>query len=350
MKKILFASAATLAMTAGVASAQNITFSGDARMGVVYTNQGAFLNRAAVAAVAPVFAAGPLPVDPAVLVTPGVAAVPAALGYGALGANVASTMFSARARLNITMKRTTDSGMEVGAKFRVDQGGAAVGNTAMTGGSVYIKGDFGTLTMGDIAGAVEGVTGNLPNIGFTEFGQRAQWLGNAGVAGGARTAVRYEYTFDGFTVMLSSDQLQSGAGKSGVAGIGVKYTFDGITVALGHEQGKQAGVKASHTMLGVEAKIDMVTLKALYGEAKIGAAKLDQWGVSAVGTFDAIAVTGYYMKRLDETTNYGIGASYSLGGGASLVGGVGRTTRNIVPTAGRSNSVTTADFGITMKF
>jgi outer membrane protein OmpU len=317
MKKILFASAATLAMTAGVASAQNITFSGNARMGVVYVGEGA-LN----------------PVT----------------GFAPRAAGTAATQFSARARMNINMKRTTDSGMEVGASFRVDNAGPAAGNTAMTGGSVYISGDFGKLTMGDVAGAVEGVTGNLPHIGFTEFTQRAQWLGNAGLAGGARTAVRYEYTFDGFTFMLSSDQLSSGVAKSGVAGIGVKYTFDGISVALGHEQGKAGGVKASHTMLGVEAKIDMVTLKALYGEAKIGPVKTDQWGVSAVGTFDAITVTGYYMKRLDDTQNYGIGASYNLGGGAALVGGVGRSSIRGTPIVGRSKSNTTADFGITMSF
>jgi outer membrane protein OmpU len=317
MKKILFASAASLALSAGVASAQNITFAGDARMGVVYNS----------ANVAP----------------------------------VAKTQFSARARMTITMKRTTDSGMEVGASFRVDNAGvsagtatdpggsqvgvavtgAATGNTAMTGGSVYISGDFGKITMGDVAGAVEGVVGNLPNIGFSELRTGPTWLSNNR---DRRTAVRYEYTFDGFTVMLSSDQLSTGATKTGYAGIGVKYTFDGITLSLGHETGKNAGNKDSHTMIGAEAKIDMVTLKALYGERNNNGAKSKQWGVSANAVFDATTVTGYYMKTLTDTKSYGIGAAYSLGGGASLRGAVNQSKT----AAGVKTN--TADFGITMSF
>lgn len=297
MKKILFASAATLAMTAGVASAQNITFSGDARMGVVYNSTN----------VAP----------------------------------IAKTQFSARARLTATMKRTTDSGMEVGAVFRMDQAGAAqAGNTTMTGGRVYIKGDFGTITMGDIAGAVEAAVGQVPNIGFSELRQGAQWLSNGA---GQRTAVRYEYSFDGFTIYLSSDQLQSGVAKTGYAGVGVKYTFDGITLSLGHEAGKLAGVKDSHTMIGAQAAIDNITLKALYGERKTGAVKTKQWGVSANAVFDATTVTGYYVKRLNTSKNYGVGVSYSLGGGAALRGAINQTKLG----AAKTN---TADFGITMSF
>jgi outer membrane protein OmpU len=296
MKKILFASAASLALSAGVASAQNITFSGDARMGVVYNS----------ANVAP----------------------------------VAKAQFSARARMTITMKRTTDSGMEVGASFRVDNGGAAIGNTMMTDGSVYISGDFGKLTMGNIAGAVEAAVGNLPNIGYSELRQGPQWLSNGA---GQRTAARYEYSFEGFTVYLSSDQLSTGAAKTGYAGLGVKYTFDGITLSLGHEAGKLAGVSDSHTMIGAEAKVDIVTLKAVYGERKTGGAKTKQWGVSAMGTFDATTVTGYYMKRLNDSKNYGVGVSYDLGGGAALKAGVNQTKLG----AAKTN---TADFGITMSF
>lgn len=324
MKKILFASAATLAMTAGVATAQNITFSGDARMGVVYNS--------------------------------------AATG------SAAKAQFSARARLTATMRRTTDSGMEVGATFRVDQAGpsnytttvtltgsptpsgatattsasgGATGNTRMTGGSVYISGDFGRLTMGDIAGAVEGVVGQLPNIGYSELRQGAQWRSNAA---GNRTAARYEYSFDGFTVMLSSDQLTTGATKTGYAALGVRYTFDGITLSLGHEQGKNAGANDRHTMIGAQAAIDNITLKALYGERNAAGAKTKQYGVSAVGRFDATTVTAYYMNRLDNSKHFGLGAAYDLGGGAALMGGVNRSRT----TAGVKTN--TADFGITMRF
>lgn len=296
MKKILFASAASLALSAGVASAQNITFKGDARMGVVYNSDN----------VAP----------------------------------DAKTRFSSRARMTITMKRTTDSGMEVGASFRVDNATGAVGNTEMDEGSVYISGDFGKLTMGSIAGAAIAAVGNLPNIGYSELRQGPTYQSSNAVR---RTAVRYEYSFDGFTVYLSSDQLATGPNKTGYAGIGVKYTFDGITLSLGHEAGKLAGDSDSHTIIGAEAKVDIVTLKALYGERKTGGVKTEQWGVSAMGTFDATTVTGYYMKRLNDSKNYGVGVSYNLGGGAALKAGVNQTKLGAVKT-------NTADFGITMSF
>ena len=303
MKKILFASAAALALTGGTATAQNITFSGDARMGVVYNSTLA-----------------------------------------------QTTMFSSRARMTIRMMRTTDSGMEVGAQFRVDQGGQAIGNAGMTGGTVFIDGEFGRLTMGDIAGAVQGVVGNLPNIGYSELRQGPQWLSN-NTAG--RTSARYQYSFDGFTVMLSSDQLTP-SGGNGMAAIGVSYEFDGIKVSLGHETGRStfnlgtvfsAGDRVSHTMLGVEADIDMVSLKAVYGEARNSstATKASQYGVSAQGTFDATTVTAYYMRRLNTSRNFGIGASYNLGGGAHLRGAVNRSRLGGV-------STNTADFGITMSF
>lgn len=300
MKKILFASAAALALTGGTATAQNITFAGDARMGVVYNSTLA-----------------------------------------------QTTMFSSRARLQVRMSRTTDSGMEVGARFRVHQAGGA--NTGVNG-DVYIDGEFGRLTMGDIAGAVEGVVGNLPNIGYSDLRNGPQWLSN-NAAG--RTSARYQYSFDGFTVMLSSDQLTP-SGGNGMAAIGVSYEFDGIKVSLGHETGRStftlggvfnAGERVDHTMLGVEADIDMVSLKAVYGEArnKTAATKARQYGVSAQGTFDATTVTAYYMRRLNTSRNFGIGASYNLGGGAHLRGAVNRSRLGGV-------STNTADFGITMSF
>ena len=296
MKKILFASTA-LILSAGVASANNnISFSGDARMGVVYNS----------ANVAP----------------------------------VSKTQFSARARMTIRMQRTTDSGLTVGATFRVDQGGAAIGNTSMSGGNVFISGDFGRLTMGDIAGAAQAATGNLPNIGFSELRQGVQWLGNAA---GNRTAMRYEYSFDGFTVYLSSDQLISGAGNTQVMGIGAKYSFDGFTVGIGHEQGKLAGVSDRHTIISGEAAIDMVTLKAVYGDRRTGGVKSKQYGVSASANIDAVNVTAYYMRRFDTSRNFGLGASYNLGGGAHLRGAVNRTRLGGV-------STNTADFGVTMSF
>lgn len=296
MKKLLFASTA-LVMSAGVAAANdNISFSGDARMGVVYNSANVALT--------------------------------------------AKTQFSARARMTVRMTRTTDSGLQVGATFLVNEAEQAAGNTGMERGTVFIAGDFGRLTMGNITGAVQGVVLQLHDIGYTGLANRAQWLSRATNA--ARTAARYEITFDDFTVMVSSDQLTA-SGGNGMAAIGVRYRFDGFTVAVGYESGRStggpipAGNRADHAMIGVEGKIDMVTLRALYGRAKDNTDNdsLNQWGLSADAKIDAVNVTAYYMKRLNASKNYGIGASYDLGGGAKLMGGINKV----------SGGATTADFG-----
>ena len=67
----------------------------------------------------------------------------------------------------------------------------------------------------------------------------------------------------------------------------------------------------------------------------------DQYGVSVGGTFDAVSVQAFGRRTFQDTTLYGVGASYNLGGGASLVGGV---------TAGSGATPTRADFGVAMRF
>ena len=334
MKKLLLASTA-LVLSAGVASAQGVSLSGDARMGLVYD-----------------------------------------------GSDVQMT---SRARVTFTLSGETDTGLAFGASFRADQIAAANGNTAMTGGNVFISGDFGRLSMGDVAGAARAAVGDLYGVGLTGLGDLNDMTyvdrltqGGARVSAfDRRTAALYQYSIDGFTVYASvaqphrarfgDDPLAAGpdAGFNLIAGgpgpllagetyrerqfaVGAKYSFDGLTVSAGHEHFRSSSnlftnQTASHTIVGVEYEMDGLKAKAIAGRAggdlRNNVASRNQYGLSVQGTFDATTVTAFARRDFARTRAVGIGASYDLGGGASIVGG-----------AVRAAGTTQADFGLSFSF
>jgi outer membrane protein OmpU len=285
MKKILLATSA-LAMTAGFAAAE-VTLSGSARMGVIQD-------------------------------------------FGDVDAG-----FTSRARVEFTLSGETDTGLSFGASFRADNASAA---NSGDGGSVYISGAFGKLTMGDIDGAAQQAVGNVDGVGLTGLGDinEAVYLHNflndaADAAGGFNydPSASYEYSTGAFTGIISSSNPASGLGDE-VLGLGLKYSAGDYTVALGYEE----IASIDHVILGVGANFGPVALKANYGRLSSGGTDLDQYHVSATYTMDALSLTAFVADEDDFApvllppdgdplgrSGYGIGASYDLGGGAKVVGG-----------------------------
>ncbi len=324
MKKLLLASTA-LVMSAGVAAA-DVALSGDARMGLVYNGD--------------------------------------------------DIQMTSRARVTFTMSGETDTGLAFGASFRADNAGAAAGNTRMTGGSVFISGDFGKLTMGDVSGGARAAVGDLYGVGLTGLGDLNEMtyldrtnnpfgVNAAGLfTGQARqTAALYEYSIDGFTgyvgvgqfnvdrVTFAPDTL-----RDNYISVGAKYSMDGFTGAIGYEYTRStdsnplfANSTSSHLIASVEYAMDGFKGKAIIGRAggDLGTAlsapgfTRTQMGVSAEGSFDATTVTAFVNRDFARDTHYGIGASYDLGGGASVKGGIARNG---------STRTTVADFGLAFSF
>jgi outer membrane protein OmpU len=347
MKKLLLASTA-LALSAGVAAAE-VKLSGDARMGLVYD-----------------------------------------------GADVRLT---SRARVMFTMTGETDGGLAFGASFRANDAGPAAGNTAMTAGTVFISGDWGRLTMGDVSGAARAATGDLYGVGLTGLGdmnemQYLDRINNAfGLAGLAaalpdrRTAALYNYSIDGFNlwVGVGQNQVRRGPGFNPAvrpvgaaravtrglhASIGASYTFEGFTVAAGYENfratannrapaifGTKRSFGANHATLSLEYAMDGYKGKIIAGSVggDLGRALRRapgltnrQLGASVEGTFDATTVTAYVNRGFDQRTKAGLGMKYDLGGGAEIQAGVAQIGRN--RNIGANRTVTMADFGLAFKF
>lgn len=362
MKKILLASTAVV-LSAGVAAA-DVRLSGDGRMGIIYDN--------------------------------GIAA--------AAGANnTARFQFTSRARVTFTMSGETDGGLAFGASFRADNAGngtQASGNTAMTGGNVFIRGEFGRIQFGDVAGAARAAVGDLYAVGLTDLADlhNMGYLDRSFSVGAAtglnrRTSVLYDYTIDAFTIFASVGQqrrTEGGAPNAAMvaagavagldannrltddmAAIGVRYTFDGLTVAAGYEMARQrlrnavvaannVSFSANHLIASVEYSMDDFRVKGIVGRAggDLGntlstdpGARRTQYGLAASGTFDATTVSAFVNRKFEGRTDYGIGAAYDLGGGARLMGGISREgSQNTVGSAFNQQSRTRADLGLAFTF
>ena len=103
--------------------------------------------------------------------------------------------------------------------------------------------------------------------------------------------------------------------------VAAKYALGDYTVALGYED-NDAG--STHVIVGGTATFGAATVKAIYGAATGGAIDGDQYALSVDYKADALTVTAFYSNKdllavVQEA--YGLGASYDLGGGASVVGG-----------------------------
>lgn len=326
MKKVLLAST-VLAMTATVAAA-DVTVSGSARMGVAYNSE-----------------------------------APNELG------------FTSRVRVAFGLSGETDTGLAFGASIRADNAGngnngvtrtvarapgTGTGNGDVNGagnqaaGSVFVSGAFGKLSMGDVDGAAELVTGDLAGVGLTGLGDlnESAFLSNSD--SNRRSAARYEYSTAGLTFAVSADNPQNDAAAlENVYSIGVKYSVDAYAVGLGYETSDVNGVSVDHIIASGEATFSGVTLKAVYGKADdfagIAGNDLTQYGISAKYSMDALTVTGFHRIAEIGTVKdkyTGIGASYALGGGASVVGGL------VDVNYGAAGSVdqTRADLGLSFSF
>ncbi len=338
MKKVLFATTA-LVMTAGVAAAE-VSLSGDGRMGVVYDGD--------------------------------------------------DVNFTSRARVTFTLSGETDGGLAFGGSFRADNATDAKVGSA---GSVYISGAFGKVTMGDIDSGAENAMGDLPGVGLTGLGDHNEFMypGSDGEKND-NPGLLYTYAGDNFNVYLSAyDGKATGFGLPAKVGpdanaisLGGNYTFSNFTVAAGY-------TKLDNDLAGVDdGQVWGLAGIAAFGDVKVTAAyakgedvRLDQdgsagffnrtagnagafvsgevtqYGIGAETTFGATTVSAFYRKvEADDNASVdafeadyiGIGASYDLGGGAAIEGGIVKWDEEITGANPYSDDDIKADFGISFKF
>ncbi len=268
---------------------------------------------------------------------------------------------------------------------------------------VFISGAFGKLSMGAVSEADE--VAGLSDIGWDGFDVDDVAETTVGDELDDLTDVKldhnvnYTYEANGFKASISTRIAESatnlvfdadGADKATETyAVGLKYSFSDYYVGLGyasHDSGYAAGsiIEGVVTAVGGPAgagafdsqvvslyaggKFGDFGVNALYAmgdhTATIGGGSADidsdAYGIRGTYTMDALTVSAGYSKsefkadgaKIEEEA-YGIGASYDLGGGASLSGGIAsvKSFDEVgVDAAGESIRETRADFGLTLKF
>ena len=269
-------------------------------------------------------------------------------------------LMTSRVRVTFDMSGETDTGLSFGASVRADQSGQ--GNTENDDSVVYVSGAFGKLSMGDVDGAAAAAVGQVSGVGLTGLGDYNEI---AYVLGNEDTSALYEYSTGDLSFFLSA---QPNAGNSNY-GVGVSYKMGDYKFAIGYESTEdnstpgsgwpdKIGFSAfwpngvSQIVLGADATFGPVTTKvrfARYDEDN-STGGMDQFALSVDYAVDALTLTGYYSNfrgtdgyEGNDGDFYGLGASYDLGGGASVVGGYSRIDYGVDPESA-------FDVGLSFKF
>ncbi|MEI6799883.1 MAG: porin [Pseudomonadota bacterium] len=355
MKKLLLAT--TMLVMAGGYAAADVSISGDARMGVV----GSYNNVS----------------------------------------DKTETTLSSRVRVKFSGSGTTDGGLAFGGSFRAND---AAGAKAGTSGSVFISGGFGKITMGDVDSGDKAAVGQIDGgVGYTGLGSfnsvsyaadggfaykdgtgiAAQGETLPGDVGNADAAkVLYTYTVGGVNISASSAQLSNNANSEKTAyGLGASYTMGALTAAVGYGSsdisvtlnGNKYDGSVADTSVSAAYVMGATTVKAIYQDKEADSTNtavtaaptvngsIKSMGLSVKHTIGTISLVGYGFSAKFETnqfpgksatpTSYGIGASYDLGGGASLAAGWAHNEIAIVKGANLdTKGVEAFDAGVNFSF
>ncbi|PRY92781.1 outer membrane protein OmpU [Hasllibacter halocynthiae] len=360
MNRILLASTA-LVLSAGYAAAE-VTVGGDARAGVVYSEGGgavaaggtpaqqAQVEQAITDLEAAVNAAQATINNPASTADQiETAALDLAEANAALVAlrdelgdiigspGEGEFSFNSRIRISFSASGETDNGLQFGGSVRADNSEGGADGTA---GSVFVSGAFGKLSFGDVDSGGKAAVGQVSGVGYTGLGDLNEITY---ISTPVDEAVLYEYAFGGATFYASIDQIGD---DNDALSAGVSFGFGPATLALGYETDDVTG---DHIIVGASAGFGDVTVKGVYGRLDSvadGDDDSDQYAVSLDFATGPTVLTAFVADQFgdDDDLNYGLGASYDLGGGASLKGGVAHNGQS-----GDDDDLV-ADFGVTMSF
>ena len=238
--------------------------------------------------------------------------------------------FSSRIRIAFTASGETDNGLTFGGSIHAHN--AADGSTG-TAGSVHVSGAFGTLTMGDTNGAAKQAVGQAGGVGYAGLESKNEITYIADV--GLPTA-RWDYTLGDLALHASADN-PGPAGDQALSGA-VAYSIGDVGFGLGVERlGNN-----QHVVAGVNAALGDASVKVVFGsnDDNDAATSDEQYGASASFVSGSATFTAF-TSRVNDADHFGLGATFDLGGGASIVGGF---------VDGDSLTDASFDMGVTLKF
>ncbi|MDG4650589.1 porin, partial [Roseibacterium sp. SDUM158017] len=297
----------------------------------------------------------------ALVATAGVAMADVAIsGYAEMGIaggsdNAANdtagvTQFFQDIDVTFTMSGTSDNGLTFGASVDIDETAAGTNSFDDNGTTVFISGDFGTLTMGDTDGAFDWALteANIGSPGSIDDSEtlHAGYSGNSGLDGTYDGQVlRYDYSMAGFGAALSVEMDDTVDGGDPAYGLGAKYSGDiaggSYGIGIGYQtvndtDGATVGDQGTD-VIGFSASVSLDSgLSAALNYSQIDGTGTDadedgvHMAIGASYTFDAITVHANYgsydwddAATTPDSSGYGLAAAYDLGGGLSAHLGYG---------------------------
>ena len=251
-----------------------------------------------------------------------------------------TTVGKNRVRISFAGSGETDGGLTYGFSARADHS-----NTS-TGGSQYISGAFGKISMGDLDGGDEQLVGNLSGVGSSGAGSHQEF----GYQSSSHN-LGYSVSMAGVSFAATTD-LVRGADATATgsnSAMGLKWSGDmgGATVGIALGTSKIGAVSedsmsASVSMGGLSimavshsndngAAVDAVveaaataTAAHVFAVAKVDNLDTDTTGLSLSYAMDAMSVTAY--TRTESTSGVadkdysGVGFTYNMGGATLKAG------------------------------
>lgn len=267
-----------------------------------------------------------------------------------------TTVGKNRVRISFAGSGTTDGGLTYGFSARADHS-----NTS-TGGSQYISGAFGKISMGDLNGGDEQLVGNLSGVGSSGAGSHQEF----GYQSSSHN-LGYSVSMAGVSFAATTD-LVRGADATATgsnSAMGVKWAGDmgGATVGIAFGTSKigtvsEDSMSASVSMGGLSimavshsndngpaTSTDAAIQTATVAHAVAASAAnldTDTTGLSISYAMDAMSVTAY--TRTESTSGVadkdysGVGFTYNMGGATLKAGFVD------------ANDISIMDFGVNFSF
>jgi outer membrane protein OmpU len=265
-------------------------------------------------------------------------------GYGRFGAMyddaTKDTTTRSRLRLQFDASTETDGGLTLAVRQRfqaeenaVNAGGNGARFSASAGGL--------TVAMGNITGAIEaapnlylptksagvGLEGNFfahlaPSTVSNGIGG---WTAYSSAGAGATDGVEVIYSMNGIGVHAHSTAVSYG--------VGANYKISDYTVALAYEEwnsGARDGDNILFASVGGKIGALNAALSMAQTETAAGADAQKFTLQGAYSVNDALSVYGYVSTEDNSAGEaYGLGASYALGGGASVEAGWEQNTAEV---------------------
>ena len=301
-------------------------------------------------------------------------AVSGSAEMGIVGGTGVDTQFHQSVDVRFSMSGETDGGLSFGATVDLEDaldanagGSDLVDDTGFADYTVFISGDFGTLTMGDTDGAMdwalqEANIGDPGTIQDDETGH-AGYLGSYLDGDYDGQVLRYNYSFGDIAFAVSlEDDAAGGVGPRDMGyALGFRYGVDlgagSLAIGVGYQSVDYtgaAGGDGSATGISLAYSSDMgfsgVIVYTEYDNAIVAGAQQDASHLAiGVGyTTGAITLHANY-GQIDATTTadrdgFGLAAAYDLGGGASVHFGYGTSSITGLP------STDSFSLGLAMSF